>query len=90
MNLSKKPATGKLFAGNRGFDPTTIVMQIIALQLAYYASLMMSVLIVDLCCGLRPHLAQIFTPLPFTDLSLKYGWTTILATWLNLPFVVLW
>jgi len=90
MNQSKKPATGKLFAGSRGFDPTTIVMQILALQLAYYSSLLISVLIVDACSGLRPHLAQIFTPLPYSDLSARYGWATVSATWLNLPFVVIW
>ena len=89
MKTSKRPTTGKLFAGDRGFDPVTITMQIVALQFAYYSSLLACVGLTDLCIGLRPHLAQIFTSLPYADLSLNYGHSTLFAHWINVPFVVL-
>ncbi len=49
---------GKLFAGTRGFDPITIIMQIIAMQFVYYLTLSLSMLIVTIFFypGLRPHL----------------------------------
>ena len=43
----EKPAQGKLFAGQRGFDPITIILQIFALQFTYYAGLTFWVIIVD-------------------------------------------
>lgn len=50
-----KASTGKLFAGDRGFDPQTIILQILALQASFYASLTFCIILVDLICGLRPH-----------------------------------
>ena len=47
---------GKLFAGQRGFDPVTIVMQIIAMQFLYYATLAFSILFVNVFAGQRGHL----------------------------------
>lgn len=66
-----------------------IVMQISALQMCYYATLCFCCIIVDTFWGLKPHPAQVFSSLMFNDLSLKYGYPTIFAKWLNLPFVVL-
>jgi len=54
---SARPTTGKLFAGDRGFDPVTIIAQIVSLQFSYYASLGLCVLFVDYIYGLRPHMA---------------------------------
>ena len=49
----------------------------------------MCILVVDTFAGLRPHLAQVFTSMAYDDLSLPYGYATILATWLNFPLVVI-
>ena len=84
-----KPKTGKLFAGDRGFDPVTIIMQIVSLQLCYYTSLSFCIIIVDLCCGLRPHLAQIFSSVALDLTKERYGYATLCANFLNIGFVVL-
>ena len=80
--------SGKLYGGDRGFDPATIIMQIVALQLAYYTSLSACVYLCDLCAGLRPHLAQIFSQEAF-DREYKYGYPTLIAHVFNLfPWVL--
>ena len=84
-----KPKTGKLFVGDRGFDPITIIMQIVALQLCYYTSLSLCIIIVDFCCGLRPHLAQIFSSGSLDLGAERYGYATLFANVLNIGFVVL-
>lgn len=87
---SAKPATGKLFAGDRGFDPVTIIMQIVALQLSYYASLTLCICLCNFFGGnLRPNLAQIFNTEAFDRSVPMYGWATLFANILNIPFVVL-
>ena len=52
-----KTTSGKLFAGDRGFDPITIILQIVTLQLSYYATLSGLILVIDKVLGLRPHMA---------------------------------
>ena len=79
--------SGKLFA-DRGFDPVTIIMQIVALQLCYYASLSLMVITVDWFAGLRPHMAQLFSAKSL-DLTTKYGYPTLIAHSLNVIFVVI-
>jgi len=56
MSGNAKTSSGKLFA-DRGFDPITIILQIVALQLWYYASLSAFVVVVDWAAGLRPNMA---------------------------------
>ena len=73
---------------DRGFDPVTIIMQIIALQLCYYASLSLMIIIVDSCAGLRPHMAQLFSAKSL-DFGTKYGYPTLIAHSLNVIFVVI-
>ena len=82
-----KAKSGKLFVGDRGFDPVTIIMQMVALQLAYYAGLALCILVVDCVVGLRPHIAQIFSVRAF-NWKEKYGWATITAHALNVGLVV--
>ena len=48
--------SGKLFAGNRGFDPITIMMNIVALQLCYYTTLSLCIMVVDFLFGMRSHM----------------------------------
>ena len=88
-NHSAKPKTGKLFAGDRGFDPVTIIMQIVTLQLCYYASLSLCIIVVNLVAGLRPHTAQIFSYYSFNLNAEPYGYATLIAHVLNIPFVVI-
>ena len=66
----------------------TIILQILALQFSYYATLSFCVILVDLCCGLRPHLAQIFSYVSFNLSAERYGYATITAHILNIVFVV--
>ena len=83
-----KKIQGKLFAGGRGFDPTTISMEIVSLQLAYYTILGVCVLAVDLLFGLKPTLGQIFVPSCF-DLSLSYSLCTLTANIMAMiPYVI--
>lgn len=79
---------GKLFAGERGFDPSGIVFQIISIQFIYYATLSFSILLLDFLSSHRPHTGQLFNPSAF-DLSLDYAFITILANFLNILFAVL-
>ena len=44
---------------------------------------------VDLFAGLRPHTAQIFSYLSFNLSAEHYGYPTLIAHVLNIPFVVL-
>ena len=67
----------------------TIIMQILALQLSYYASLSLCIIVVDLFAGLRPHMAQIFYHSSFNLSAEHYGYATLIAHILNIPFVVL-
>ncbi len=75
----EKPAQGKLFAGQRGFDPITIILQIVALQFTYYAGLTFWIIIVDNLNGLRPHTAQIYSSFMFNDLTAKYAKSSLVA-----------
>lgn len=79
--------SGKLFAGNRGFDPITITMNILALQLCYYTTLSLCIMVVDFLFGMRSHMGQIFNPASF-DLAESYSFVTILANGINIIFVV--
>ena len=85
--MAKTTSSGKLFAGDRGFDPITIILQIVSLQFCYYASLTLLVIAIDWTVGLRPHMAQIFSSKSL-DLSNKYGYPTLWAHALNIIFVV--
>ena len=60
-----------------------------ALQFAYYAGLGFCVILVDLIAGLRPHSAQIFSPLAFDWTAERYGYATIFAHALNIPLIVI-
>ena len=84
-----RPKSGKLFAGDRGFDPVTIILQMTALQFCYYASLTVCIIVVDLFAGLRPHSAQLFSPAAFDWSAERYGKSTIIAHVLNIAFVVI-
>ena len=64
-------------------------MQILTLQLTYYASLSFCIILVDLICGYRPHLAQIFSYVSFNLSAERYGYATLTAHILNIFFVVL-
>ena len=86
---SAKPRSGKLFAGDRGFDPVTILLQMFALQFCYYASLSFCIIVVDLICGLKPHTAQIFSYVAFNLSAERYGYATLSAHIINIVFVVL-
>ena len=46
-------------------------------------------LITDAFNGLRPHSAQIFSSMVFSNSSGMYWYSTIVAYWLNIPFAVL-
>jgi hypothetical protein len=87
MSGNAKTSSGKLFA-DRGFDPITIILQIVALQLWYYASLSAFVVAVDWAAGLRPNMAQLFSSKSL-DLSSKYGYPTLIAHCLNVVSVVI-
>lgn len=87
MAGNAKTSSGKLFA-DRGFDPVTIILQILALQLWYYASLSALIIIVDRITGLRPHMAQLFSPKSL-DLGSKYGYPTLIAHSLNIISIVI-
>ena len=79
---------GKLFAGQRGFDPKTIVLQIIALQLVYYFTLSLSVIVVDALTGHQRHMGQLFSNTVF-DMKMDYSFVTLIAHLINiLPTVV--
>jgi hypothetical protein len=80
---------GKLFAGQIGFDPITIILQIVALQFCYYSTLSFCLFFVNgLFYGsFRPHLGQIFSPSSL-DLSYNYSSATLFSHILNIPFVV--
>lgn len=47
---------GKLFAGQRGFDPVTITMQIVSMQFTYYMTLSLCILILNFAVGYRTHM----------------------------------
>ena len=47
------------------------------------------IILVDLVGGLRPHTAQIFSPLAFDWTAERYGQATIIAHILNIPLVVI-
>ena len=51
-----KNISGKLFVGNRGFDPVTILMEITSLQFVYYLTLAISISICNFVFGMRGHL----------------------------------
>lgn len=78
---------GKLFAGNRGFDPKTIIMEIISMQFTYYFTLSCCLIVVDFIFGKYSHHGQIFCPTSF-DLSLPYSFVTVLSNVINIIFVV--
>ena len=78
---------GKLFAGNRGFDPINIIMQIVSLEFLYYTSLSLMILFFDFIVGYRSHMGQLFSPSSF-DLTLDYSYTTVLANFANIVLVV--
>ena len=63
-----KNIQGKLFAGNRGFDPVTIIMEIISMQFCFYFTLAICIQLCNFIFGIRGHLGQIFNPSAF-DLS---------------------
>lgn len=79
---------GKLFAGQRGFDPVTISMQIVSLQFIYYLTLSFSIMLFNMFVGYRSHLGQIFSPDAFL-LSQNYSFVTIFANFFNILFMVL-
>ena len=64
-------------------------MQIITMQFMYYTTLSVSIVIINniLYGGLRSHLGQLFSPSSL-DLSLDYSMATLLANFLNIPFVI--
>ena len=80
---------GKIFAGTRGFDPVTIILQIVSLQFIYYLTLSLSLQIANffLAPSLRPHLGQLFSPSSL-DHSLPAFASTLLGHALNLPLTV--
>ena len=80
--------SGKLFAGNRGFDPVTIGMEIVAMQCLYYLTLSLCLLVTTSLLGLRPSLGQLFVPSSF-ELSQKYSFVTLCANGLNIILVVI-
>ncbi len=59
------------------------------MQFMYYTTLSISILIVNnvLYGGLRSHLGQLFSPSSL-DLSLDYSMATLIANFVNVPFVV--
>ena len=59
------------------------------MQFAYYAGLTLCVIIVNLVFGLRPHTAQLFSSIIFSDSTGKYWFPSILAYWVNVPLSVL-
>ena len=67
----------------------TIILQMITMQFTYYAGLTLSMLVVDLIVGLRPHNAQLFSPLAFDWTAERYGYATIAAHVVNIPLVVI-
>ena len=79
---------GKLFAGNRGFDPITITMEILAVQCLYYMTLSICLFGITTVLGLRPSLGQLFVPSSF-ELSQKYSFITLGANGFNIIFVVI-
>ena len=84
-----RPKSGKLFAGDRGFDPVTIILQMAAMQFCYYATLTICIIFCDLVAGLRPHTAQLFSATAWDWTAERYGKSTIVAHTLNIGFVVL-
>ena len=50
-----KDFKGKLYA-NKGFDPITIVMEIVSLCFCYYFSLSFFLVLLDVLTGHRQHL----------------------------------
>ena len=61
----------------------------VALQFAYYAGLSLCLIVVDLFAGLRPHTAQLFSPLAFDWTKEKYGYATIIGHSLNIVLMVI-
>lgn len=70
------PKQGKLYAAQRGFDPATILLQIVTLQFTYYALLCFLVIFCDFFAWVRPHPTQVFGSV---DLQMKYARTTLVA-----------
>jgi len=62
-------------------------MQIVALQLAYYAFLSFSLLVSNVIFGYRSHLGQIFSP-EAIEVDKTYSTVTIVANFLNIVFFV--
>ena len=73
----------------RGFDPVTIILQIVSLQFIYYLTLSLSLQLANffLAPTLRPHLGQLFSPSSL-DPSLPAFYSTLLGHALNLPLTV--
>ena len=78
---------GKLFTNRRGFDPKTICLQIVTLQLAFYATLCLCTVATATLWGVWPHSDQLFSYKAI--LQNRYGAPTFYARVLSIPFVVL-
>ena len=83
-----KNISGKLFVGNRGFDPITITMEIFCLQFVYYFTLTICIIVCNFVFGMRGNLGQIFNPAAF-DLAENYSFVTILGNIINIVFVII-
>ncbi|TNV75777.1 hypothetical protein FGO68_gene2065 [Halteria grandinella] len=87
---------GKLFAGQRGFDPATIILQIVSLQFTYYLTLSLCLYVTtSLCYGLNMHMGQVFSPLSLNSAlppdyaeSSMYRAPTVLGHLLNMPLTI--